>query len=160
MHTSRRRALTWALVALGIAIVALGGVLAATFPWSETGAPFAHFWGQRQGVQTGGTARIWSLVRLSARMGLLPWPAVFRRRALHPGARVPRGQPGGPALAVPPVPRHGRASRCRGNPPALVRRGTGHRGRVQEPIERPEEVRTIWETHLRWRGCSWRVSSR
>jgi uncharacterized membrane protein len=50
MRTSRRRALTWALVALGIAMVALGGVLIATIPWSQAGVPFAHFWGQGQGV--------------------------------------------------------------------------------------------------------------
>ncbi len=53
MHTSRRRALTWALVALGIAMVALGGVLVATFPWSQAGVPFAHFWGQGQGQTPG-----------------------------------------------------------------------------------------------------------
>jgi len=46
MRKSRTRALTWALVALGIAMVALGGVLLATFPWSQAGAPFAHLWGQ------------------------------------------------------------------------------------------------------------------
>lgn len=59
MRTSKRRALTWALVALGIAMVALGGVLVATFPWSQAGTPFAHFWGQGQGLppgaQPGGT---------------------------------------------------------------------------------------------------------
>jgi uncharacterized membrane protein len=53
MRTSKKRALTWALVALGIAMVALGGVLVATFPWSEAGAPFAHFWGQGQGLPPG-----------------------------------------------------------------------------------------------------------
>ena len=53
MRKSNRRALTWALVALGIAMVALGGVLVATFPWSEAGAPFAHFWGQGQGLPPG-----------------------------------------------------------------------------------------------------------
>jgi uncharacterized membrane protein len=49
MRKSNRRALTWALVALGIAMVVLGGVLVATFPWSEAGGPFGHFWGQAQG---------------------------------------------------------------------------------------------------------------
>lgn len=53
MNRSRRRALTWALVALGIAMVALGGVLVAAFPWSQAGAPFAHFWGQGQGLPPG-----------------------------------------------------------------------------------------------------------
>ena len=53
MSRSRRRALTWALVALGIAMVALGGVLVATFPWSQAGAPFAHFWSQGQGLPHG-----------------------------------------------------------------------------------------------------------
>ena len=53
MRTSKRRALTWALVALGIAMVALGGVLVATFPWSEAGGPFAQLWGQGQGVPPG-----------------------------------------------------------------------------------------------------------
>ena len=53
MRKSRMRALTWALVALGIAMVALGGVLLATFPWSQAGAPFAHFWGQGQGLPPG-----------------------------------------------------------------------------------------------------------
>jgi uncharacterized membrane protein len=53
MRTSRRRALTWALVALGIAMIALGGVLIATFPWSQASGPFAHFWGQGQGVPPG-----------------------------------------------------------------------------------------------------------
>ena len=53
MRTSRRRALTWALVALGIAMVALGGVLIATFPWSQASGAFAHFWGQGQGLPPG-----------------------------------------------------------------------------------------------------------
>jgi uncharacterized membrane protein len=53
MRTSKRRALTWALVALGIAMVVLGGVLIATFPWSQAGAPFAHFWAQGQGMPPG-----------------------------------------------------------------------------------------------------------
>jgi uncharacterized membrane protein len=53
MRISRRRALTWALVALGIAMVALGGVLIATFPWSQAGSPFAHFWSQGQGLPPG-----------------------------------------------------------------------------------------------------------
>ncbi len=37
MSTSRKRALTWALVALGIAMVVLGGVMVATFPWDQWG---------------------------------------------------------------------------------------------------------------------------
>ena len=41
MNRSRKRAITWTLVALGIAIMALGGVLAATFPWSQGMSPFA-----------------------------------------------------------------------------------------------------------------------
>lgn len=53
MRISRKRALTWALVALGIAMVVLGGVLVATFPWSQAGAPFAHFWSQGQGLPPG-----------------------------------------------------------------------------------------------------------
>lgn len=35
MTSSRKRALTWALVAVGIAMLVLGGVLAATFPWQQ-----------------------------------------------------------------------------------------------------------------------------
>jgi uncharacterized membrane protein len=53
MNSSRKRALTWALVALGIAMVALGGVLVATFPWQQAGVPFGHFWGQGQGLPPG-----------------------------------------------------------------------------------------------------------
>jgi len=53
MRISKRRALTWALVALGIAMVALGGVLVATFPWPQAGVPFGHFWGQGQGLPPG-----------------------------------------------------------------------------------------------------------
>ncbi len=40
MRTSRQRGLTWALVAVGVAIVALGGVLAAMFPWGQVAAPW------------------------------------------------------------------------------------------------------------------------
>jgi len=51
MHRLRKRAITWTLVALGIAIIALGGVLAATFPWSQqAGFPYSHFWAQGQGA--------------------------------------------------------------------------------------------------------------
>lgn len=46
MHRSRKRAITWTLVALGIAIIALVIVVAAAFPWSQAGSPFAHFWAQ------------------------------------------------------------------------------------------------------------------
>jgi uncharacterized membrane protein len=35
MNSSRKRAMTVTLVALGILIIALGGVLAATFPWGQ-----------------------------------------------------------------------------------------------------------------------------
>lgn len=35
MNTSRKRVLTWTLVALGAAIIALGAVLALTFPWGQ-----------------------------------------------------------------------------------------------------------------------------
>ncbi len=52
MRSSRRRATTWTLVALGIAIIALGGVLAATFPW-QAGWPQTG-WPQTAGPQTAG----------------------------------------------------------------------------------------------------------
>lgn len=35
MNRSRKRAITVTLVVLGVAMIALGGVLAATFPWSQ-----------------------------------------------------------------------------------------------------------------------------
>lgn len=35
MRTSNKRALTWALIAVGIAVVTLGAVMALTFPWSQ-----------------------------------------------------------------------------------------------------------------------------
>ncbi len=35
MTSSRKRAMTWALVAVGVAMLVLGGVLAATFPWQQ-----------------------------------------------------------------------------------------------------------------------------
>ncbi|HET6451041.1 MAG TPA: hypothetical protein VFI08_07000 [Spirochaetia bacterium] len=35
MGKSRLRALTWALVVVGVLMVGLGGVLAATFPWGQ-----------------------------------------------------------------------------------------------------------------------------
>jgi uncharacterized membrane protein len=55
MNRSKKRAITWTLVALGIAIIALCGVLAATFPGSQqAGFPFAHMWSQGQAVPPGG----------------------------------------------------------------------------------------------------------
>ena len=53
MRTSNKKALTWAIVALGIAMVVLGGVLVATFPWSQGAAQFGHFWGQGRGMAPG-----------------------------------------------------------------------------------------------------------
>jgi uncharacterized membrane protein len=54
MNRSRKRAITVTLVVLGIAIIALGGLLAATFPWSQqAGFPFAHMWSQGPGVTPG-----------------------------------------------------------------------------------------------------------
>ncbi len=50
MNRSKRRAMTWTLVALGIVIVVLAGVLLATFPWSQGLHPFAHAWAQGQGT--------------------------------------------------------------------------------------------------------------
>ena len=60
MNSSRKRALTWALVALGIAMVALGGVLVATFPWQQAGVPFGQSPGTNPGAQ-------------QAQPGSVPW---------------------------------------------------------------------------------------
>ncbi|HUI72524.1 MAG TPA: hypothetical protein VL354_18535 [Spirochaetia bacterium] len=38
MSFSRKRAMTWTLVVLGILIVGLGAALIATFPWSQSAA--------------------------------------------------------------------------------------------------------------------------
>jgi uncharacterized membrane protein len=54
MNRSRKRAITVTLVVLGIAVVALGGLLAAAFPWSQqAGFPFTHMWSQGQGAAPG-----------------------------------------------------------------------------------------------------------
>jgi uncharacterized membrane protein len=62
MHSSRRRAMTWTLVALGILIVALGGMLIATFPWQQAGWPSAGWTqgGPQAGVPPAGYPGPWS----------------------------------------------------------------------------------------------------
>ncbi len=54
MTSSRKRALTWALVAVGIVIVGLGVALAVTFPWQQVGPWAAAAAGAPQaGAQAG-----------------------------------------------------------------------------------------------------------
>ncbi len=53
MSQSNKRALTWSLIVIGVIILAIGGVMLATFPWQQGGFPFAHMWGQGQGVPQG-----------------------------------------------------------------------------------------------------------
>ena len=55
MNRSNKRGLTVALIVVGILMLALGGVMAATFPWQQAGLPFAHAWGQGQGVPQDGS---------------------------------------------------------------------------------------------------------
>ena len=55
MHTTNKRALTWALISVGVAILVIGGVMLATFPWQQTGFPFARIWAQGQGVAPDGS---------------------------------------------------------------------------------------------------------
>ena len=52
MRQKRKRAMTWSLVAIAVVMLAIGGILAATFPWGQQGAyPFAHMWGPSQGQE-------------------------------------------------------------------------------------------------------------
>jgi uncharacterized membrane protein len=54
MRQAKKRAMTWALVAVGVAMLAIGGTLAATFPWGQQGAfPFARMWSQGQSQEQG-----------------------------------------------------------------------------------------------------------
>jgi uncharacterized membrane protein len=73
MRKSNKRALTWALIALGIAMVVLGGVLIATFPWSEAGGPFGHFWGQGQFQGQGVPPATQPGTQPGAQPGYAPW---------------------------------------------------------------------------------------
>jgi uncharacterized membrane protein len=49
MHQSNKRALTLSLIAIGVVMLVIGGVILATFPWQQGGFPFAHLWAQGQG---------------------------------------------------------------------------------------------------------------
>jgi len=51
MRSSKSRAMTWTLVALGVVMIALAGVLAATFPWQQ--APWNAAAAMQQGVPQG-----------------------------------------------------------------------------------------------------------
>ena len=55
MHQSNKRALTWSLIVIGVVMLALGGVMLATFPWQQGGFPFAHMWAQGQGATQDGS---------------------------------------------------------------------------------------------------------
>jgi len=82
MRNSRTRAMTWTLVALGVGMVALGGVLAATFPWQQ--AP----WGPMGSPQAAPQAS-----------GQQPEGSPQGTQPGGPQAQVP---PGGPQAQVPP----------------------------------------------------------
>jgi uncharacterized membrane protein len=53
MRQSKKRAMTWSLVAIGVVMLAVAGVLLATFPWQQGSFPFAHMWSQGQGLSQG-----------------------------------------------------------------------------------------------------------
>jgi uncharacterized membrane protein len=49
MRKTNKQTLTWALIAVGVAILVTGGVMLATFPWQQGTSPWSHAWAQSQG---------------------------------------------------------------------------------------------------------------